>query len=283
MTDPGTGLAILGGAQLSKDLVVKMLGPTADYIGAGIRDWTERRVHNVQRVFANANRMLLPGEIDRPGAIPPRVLKAVLDEAQFADDELTAEYLGGVLASSRTEIGRDDRAATYSALISRLSTYQLRLHYALYESARQALTGRNISLAISDERAREARLFWDLDAARDAMAFSDEEHLQYPEIFRHCLQGFVRESLISDVYALGGPELLRRHVGNLAFPSYGLVAALTPLGVSLFVIAHGKKTGDPLARYLEVDEKFAFEIDVEIQPCVATKDLPQFGPSSLAE
>ena len=184
-----------------------------------------------------------------------------------------AEYLGGVLASSRTEMGRDDRAATYSALISRLSTYQLRLHYALYESARQALSGRPISLAISAERARQARLFWDLGELRAAMAFSDDEHHQYPEIFRHCLQGFVRENLISDVYALGGPDLLRKHVDGLVFPSYGLVAALTPLGVSLFVIAHGKKTGDPLTRYLQVDEKFTFDTDVELVPAVATIDL----------
>jgi len=33
----GTGLALLGSAHL----VVKLLGPTADYIGSGIKTWTE--------------------------------------------------------------------------------------------------------------------------------------------------------------------------------------------------------------------------------------------------
>ena len=56
----------------------RMLGPTADYIGEGVRALTERRVGNVQRVFKKAHDKLGP-DLDRPGAIPPRVLKGVLE------------------------------------------------------------------------------------------------------------------------------------------------------------------------------------------------------------
>ena len=37
--DPGTGLTLLGGALGSVKVVEKILGPTADYLGAGMRDW----------------------------------------------------------------------------------------------------------------------------------------------------------------------------------------------------------------------------------------------------
>src|SRR4051812_30456729 len=101
MVDPAA-LTLLGPAYL----VGKVLGPTADYVGEGVRDWTERRAENVQSVFRKAGRKL-GDELDEPGGVPPRVLKGVLEEGQFAEDDLTREYLGGVLASSRTSSARD--------------------------------------------------------------------------------------------------------------------------------------------------------------------------------
>jgi hypothetical protein len=93
--DPGTGLTILGTALGSAKLVEKLLGPTAEYIGGGIKNWTEHRLSNVSRVFRNATDRL--GErLNEPGAVPPKVLKGILDAGSFCDDELTAQYLGGV-------------------------------------------------------------------------------------------------------------------------------------------------------------------------------------------
>jgi hypothetical protein len=40
--DPGTGLSVLGTSILSKELVTRMLGPTADYLGTGMKNWTEQ-------------------------------------------------------------------------------------------------------------------------------------------------------------------------------------------------------------------------------------------------
>nr|MBA4182979.1 hypothetical protein [Acidobacteriota bacterium] len=44
-----------------------------------------------------------------------RVLKAISDEGAFCDDELMAEYFGGVLASSLSEVSRDDRGASFAS------------------------------------------------------------------------------------------------------------------------------------------------------------------------
>jgi hypothetical protein len=85
-------------------------------------EWTERRVENISRVFGHAARKLGPAALETEGAVPPRVLKGILEEGQFADGELAAEYLGGVLASARTAQGRDDRGALLVGLVGRLST-----------------------------------------------------------------------------------------------------------------------------------------------------------------
>jgi hypothetical protein len=71
--ETGTGLTLLGTAIGSKDLVVRILGPTADYLGAGAKDWTERGLNNLGRVFTGAQRMLAD-RIEDSGAVPPKVL-----------------------------------------------------------------------------------------------------------------------------------------------------------------------------------------------------------------
>jgi translation elongation factor EF-G len=68
------------------------------------------------------------------GQIPPRVLKEVLAEGYFCEDELQAMYLGGVLASSKGPVSRDDRAIAYCSLVNSLSSYQLRTHCILYST-----------------------------------------------------------------------------------------------------------------------------------------------------
>lgn len=68
-------------------------------------------------------------KLRRPGAVPPKVLKGIIGEAPFCDDELSAEYFGGVLASSRTGVSRNDRGAAFAALVGRLSAYEIRAHF----------------------------------------------------------------------------------------------------------------------------------------------------------
>ncbi len=125
--DIGTGLTVLGTAKI----VEKILGPTAGYVGDGLKSLTEKGVENLRRIFRNAEARL-GDSINKPGGIPPRILKEILNAGQFCNDELTAEYLGGVLASSRSPSGVDDRGITFLALTSQLSSCQIRFHYICY-------------------------------------------------------------------------------------------------------------------------------------------------------
>lgn len=123
----GTGLLMAVGAKLINDVC----GPSAKYLGKELESYTKVGVANLQRVFGKAEKRLeMHGK--RDGIVPPRVLKNILQEGYFCEDELNAEYLGGILASSKGPTTRDDRAVTYSVLMSSLSSYQIRTHYLLY-------------------------------------------------------------------------------------------------------------------------------------------------------
>ena len=49
--DVGTGLAILGAGGLAKDLLMELLGPTADYLGGEMRGYAEKGLNNLNNIF----------------------------------------------------------------------------------------------------------------------------------------------------------------------------------------------------------------------------------------
>ncbi len=117
--DIGTGLAILG----AKDLIVKILGPTADLIGENLREYTERGARNIRIIFEKTAQRL-GDEINTPSSVPPNILKVILNEGYYCEDEMSAEYFAGILAYSRSDKSRDDRGITYLSLVSQMSNYQ---------------------------------------------------------------------------------------------------------------------------------------------------------------
>lgn len=70
--DIGTGLTILGTALGGKDIIIKMLGPTAEYLGEGFKDYTQKRIVNVKNIFSNASKKLGHKLDDEQGAVPPK-------------------------------------------------------------------------------------------------------------------------------------------------------------------------------------------------------------------
>lgn len=226
--DIGTGLTVLGSAQVSADAVKRILGPTADYLGEGLRSFTEQRVANIQRIFEIANERIGDG-LDDEGVVPPRVLKYVVDSGSYCDDELAAAYFGGVLASSRSSTGIDDRGAYLLAMVERLSSYQLRSHYLFYKAVRSRNRGRHLGAQYHQALNEIAVLirppsYFDAIKAPPKLAISS--------VTPHVLAGLDRECLLGNVNGVDG-ERLRKYVGNR------IIAIPTVLGVELFLWAHG--------------------------------------------
>lgn len=231
MVDPGTGLAILGTAIGSAKLVEKVLGPTADYLGVGLKDWTEKRYKNVQKIFERADKLL--GEDQNPNdAVPPRVLRDVLQDGSFREDEIAASYYGGILASSKSGISRDDRGAYLSSMINRLSTYQLRAHYILYSSVKNVFVDEPHNLQHTDGR-EACKLFIPFDDYFAAM--QPEEGENQDALITHVFFGLSKESLIEPYFSYGSAE----HLKTTTIEKDGIIFSPSTLGVELFLWATG--------------------------------------------
>ena len=171
ITTVGAGLAVIG----SKEILVKILGPTADYIGGELQGVVQKCNVNLDNIFVKAANKL-GSRIDEPGQVNSRVLKHILDEGRFCEDELVAEYYGGILASSKTGIERDDRGVSIISGIKQLSIYQVRLHYLYYFLLNQLLSDKNLSLGT--ERTK-MNIYIPINVYLQAMEFSEDE---IPEI-----------------------------------------------------------------------------------------------------
>lgn len=266
--EPGTGLTVLGAAFGSAKVLEKMLGPTAEFLGGGLKDWTERGCKNLAQIFTVAKDRL-GDRINDEGGIPPRVLKEVLQEGPFCEDRLWAEYFGGVLASSRTGVERDDRGARIAGLLGRLSTYQVRTHFAIYTLFKRLFDGSDISPSLEDGR-RMLRMFIPSTTYESLMEFEKGETPSI--ILAHSVVGLVSESLLGDYYQFGSHDYIKRHFPEA--PSAGLMVEPSTLGVELFYWAHG--LGDiPVGAFLQPTIKFDSTIELASPKGVRSLGDPQ--------
>lgn len=222
-------------AYLGKDGLQKLLGPTADYLGQGLRDITQRRVETIGHILQSASAKL-GDRMEASGQVPPKVLKAVLDDGSFSTDELAVEYFGGILASSRTEQGRDDRGARIAKILDSLSTYQLRAHYLIYSTIREIFRGRGILMNI--EGRPKLEIFIPFSGYIEAMEFNSEESSQFMPLLDHVLFGLHSESLIENSWKYGPQEHMVKYCPGAL--EGGIVCTPSALGAELFLWAFGQ-------------------------------------------
>lgn len=133
-------LAGLVGAA-ANEAVSKIIGPTSELLGNAIKDFTLARVENVRKI-ANVAIKKAKNINDETLFVHPSIVKDIIDEGSLRDDEIIVEYLGGILAASRTGSSRDDRGLKYTAIIKSMSAYEIRLHFILYAAIRSIFEGR---------------------------------------------------------------------------------------------------------------------------------------------
>jgi len=235
MVEPITtvGLGAIA-AYLGKDGIAKILGPTTEYIGEGLKDLTKRRIDNVGKIFRSAEEKL-GDDINEPGTIPPKVLNVVINDGSFNDDDLALEYMGGVLASSRTKTGRDDRGARISRTINNMSCYQLRAHYLIYSTISQLFKGSDYDFR-REHRGR-MEIFVPFSSFSKAMDFSEEEFLQSEMLTSHIIFGLFSDSLIEKDFLFGDSNFI--HPRYPQATESGAICIPSVLGAELFMWAFG--------------------------------------------
>ena len=262
--EPETTVGLAIATYLAKDGVAKLLGPTADYLGGGLRDITQRRFENFGKVISNACKKV-GSQLEKPGQIPPRILKSVINEASYCEDPLVLEYFGGVLASSRTESGRDDRGVRLAKVVDNLSAYQIRTHYLLYSTIATLFSSSGKRFG-TPEAHKQLQVFLPNQGYVDSMMFSQEEW-DNPQIMHHIWHGLFSDDLIEDQWRSGPQANLKRIFARA--PGPGIVCTPSALGAELFLWALGYGNS-PL------EHMFSGEIDV------AVEDIPKVVLGSIA-
>ena len=272
MTDPLTGALINAGlkaadatsseaAKTGSALWLKVLGPPAEALGAHFKSrvelWSEATL--ARRVLERA-----AGKTDTgaPGTVPPRVAADVFDKAQWAEDEFLAEYLSGVLAAARTPDGKDDRAVGWTALVARLSSDALRLHYAIYSALRTKLVGQDVDV-ISEWNSKQ--LVFTYLELYPRLGFTGDNWTGRVIAAAYALQ---REGLITHMTHGGADHLTGLPYRQYQLPNVGdmLITATTVDGCYLFLQAHGY--GDKWANAIG-DADLAFDPWPDIAPSFA--------------
>ena len=260
MADPTTTLGL---SILATPIAVKLLGPTADYLGGALKTLTEKRLHTIQRIFASATNKL-EAKLDEPGQVPPKVLKEILNNGSYCDDVLSVEYFGGVLASSRTVTSRDDRGSRIAKIIDGLSSYQIRTHYVIYSAVAQLFSTEKHDLAFSGNRV-SMELFIPFGAYDRAMQFTEEEY--NAQLLPHIFNGLSNDGLIEQHWSFG-PKKEHEKMGRRS-PGNGIICRPSALGAELFLWAFGH--GDKELNFILTD---GFSVTID--------GLPQVGSHALA-
>lgn len=126
----------------------KVLGPTLEEFGEDLKALYSKGRDNI---IAAANRKIGSSEDGKRANL--RIARDILWNGAFTDDEMCAEYFGGVLAASRSSDGTDDDAIQFVDVIKSMSSNQLRLHYIIYNTLNENFvsTRRKINVAQGKE------------------------------------------------------------------------------------------------------------------------------------
>lgn len=209
-----TGTAIIVGQ--------KLLGKTFDVVGEDIAKLYEK---GRDKIIENATKKIKDQNDGRSTNL--RVTRDVFWSGSFTDESICAEYFGGVLASSRSDEGKDDVGVYYVDLIKSLSSNQLKLHYLVYFSFNKRFV---------------------LDSSKSQINPGQERELFLETIFlstNELLQITGGEDIGRDLHAINAKGL----IGDFQIEAYKLKDGRSvpylkvlpkSLGIQLYAVAHNK-------------------------------------------
>jgi hypothetical protein len=198
----------------------KVFGPALTEIG---EDFRKVYAKGRDKLVAAALRKVENPEDGRQANL--RVTRDVLWNGAFTEDEVCAEYFGGILAASRSDDGKDDSAIQFVDVIKSLSAKQLRLHYVIYHSLNSLFVAAKAPVNVGQGTELGVKGLW----------FSELELTQRLVLpLETDLNILLRQGLISeyktDVHKLAEARFL----------PYAMVRPTT-FGVLLYASAHNKQ------------------------------------------
>lgn len=286
MPDPisvaGTALVRAASTAASSDpkdtqkLITRLLGPAADEFGAALARSVAYRTRNFGRIAEKANAKAI--STGRGGIVHPRVAYSILEDGSLCDDELMAEYLGGVLAGSRSPNGRDDKAITWCRCISGMSWLQARAHFLLYREWAGRLHNRT-DLKLGADR---GTAMMHVELSEFASALITDTGTPVEDALHHAIIGLVDLGLIEGIYAMGNQSSLDAQYKPGLSPFEQLLCVVPSVrGIELYGWAQGLP-GLTVDSFLTMANVFATDPPVPRLTKVAFPGLPKPAPSQEA-
>jgi hypothetical protein len=202
----------------------KIFGKTLDVISSDIANLYQK---GRDKIIEKATIKIV--NIDDGKTANLRVTRDVFWIGSFTDEAICAEYFGGILASSRSEDGKDDSGVYYVDIIKSLSSKQLLLHYVIYSSLNEILSSNPEKSKLNPGQATELQ--------RESLFLSTNELSKIVDDndFGRDLHALHAKGLIGD-FQTGSHKLKNeQEVPNLK-------VSPTSLGVQLYAVAHNKLT-----------------------------------------
>lgn len=203
---------------------MRVLGPSADAVGETLRGYTGYRLRNVLRIIDRA--VAKSRSVDEDSAVSLRVAHVLLADGSYCDDDLVADYLGGLLAASRTPQGRDDRAAAWSKVVTGLSSLQVRAHYLLYREWAARL--RIVAVYDLGADAGRVQAAMEVSSGEFAKLLIGDSGVEENDALSHAIGGLARVGLLDEKFLYNG-TLVRVVPSIMGIELYGWAQGLPGL------------------------------------------------------
>ena len=121
--------------------------PAAEEFGLYLRDRVAIfRITNLHRVISKTQKKIADHQNEISHNISPKLLKSILDESSWADDDAVQELWAGLLSGAILNDERKDDSVIYVNQLKELSTYEARLLDLVYSDPRIASTTHPITI-----------------------------------------------------------------------------------------------------------------------------------------
>lgn len=216
-------------AYIAKDMVKALLGPTMEYLGQETKGLVEKCNINISNIFKKAYAKII--DIDDPQLVNVRAFREIINEGKMIEDELFAEYFGGLLASSRSPDGKDDRAVYYINMIKSLSIYQIKIHFLTYSKLFEEIKENFLDIRSLKER-KKIKIYIPEHVIHEYFRCHASQVFLFAT---HALTGLSEKSLIFRESSFG--SAYNEH----KFETSGIITGPTVLGIELYFLANGLK------------------------------------------
>ena len=209
--------------------VKKLLGPVFSELGEDFRRLYALGRDKIIQVACRKTVNIEDGKIPNL-----RVTRDVFWNGAFTDNEVCAEYFGGILASSRTDDGKDDSCIQFVDVIKSLSAKQLGLHYVVYHALNLTMQKQNKAIDVAQGSEIQQVSIW-MDSTELIYTHGLDIDTDFNILWR---QGLIYEYKVNE-----------KIVDTITL-SYSMVKPTT-FGVLLYAAAHNKM--DHWRTFSEID------------------------------